>query len=433
MSKKIVNRNLMPNRSIQPLIKEITNIRIPNHKEHTLENGIPVYEVSMGTQEILKLEIIFKAGRPYEHQHLVGRATAALIREGTANRKATEIHEMIDFYGGTLNVPVNLDTSNLVLYSLKKHFEKLLKLLSEILTEPIFPQEELDIFRNNAKQRMQVDLSKNDVVAYRTITEKIFSSEHPYGYNSNVKTYDDLSSKELQYHFERNFHAGNCRIVISGKTDESTIELLNNFLGKKIPKKEVVKSNIPEIITTPQKIKLELKDSVQTAIRIGCKLFNRQHPDYKDFYILNTILGGYFGSRLMSEIREEKGYTYNIFSTIDPMHFDGYFYIGTEVGNEFVQPTIASIYTEFEKLKTEYIKEEELKMVRNYLMGFLLNNLDGAFNAAELVKITQVENLSKDFFSDLVQRIQHITPEEIMKLSQKYLHEEKMWEVVVGV
>lgn len=423
----------MPDRSIQPPIKETFNIQIPNFHEHVLDNGIPVYEVNMGTQEILKMEIVFRAGRPFEHQRLVARTTAALLREGTVTRKASEIHETVDFYGGTLSVPVNLDTSNIVLYSLTKHFEKLLALLSDILTAPAFPEDELEIFKRNNKQRLQVDLTKNDVVAYRTVTEKIFGSDHPYGYNSQQETYDNLTRSALQHHFERNFHAGNCMIVISGKTSTKVIQLINHFIGKTLPKREAVKSNIIEPITSAKKVKIDFPDTLQTAIRMGCKLFNRKHQDYSDFYVLNTVLGGYFGSRLMSNIREKKGFTYNIFSTIDPMLYDGYFYVGTEVGNDVVEPTLATIYNEFEKLKNEPIKEEEMKMVRNYLMGFFLTNLDGAFNVAELVKTLKVENLPDGFFSDLVERIRTIKSEEIMSLAHKYLKRENMWEVIVGV
>ncbi len=422
----------MPDRSIQPQIKEITHIQIPSFQEYTLDNGIPVYEVNMGTQEIIKLEVIFRAGRPFEHQKLVARATAAMLREGTVRRKAAEIHEMVDFYGGTLSVPVNLDTSNITMYSLTKHFEKLLILLSEILTEPSFPNEELEIYKNNSKQRMQVDLTKNDVVAYRTVTEKIFGKDHPYGYNSSPEIYDKINREELLHHFNRNFHAGNCMLVISGKTNTETIKLLNQYIGKTLVKKEVVKSNVIKKVITPQQLKISAPDTLQSAIRIGCKLFNRKHKDYVNFYVLNTILGGYFGSRLMSKIREEKGYTYNIFSSIDPMMFDGYFYVGTDVSNEFLEPTIESIYEEFELLKTVPIGKEELSMVRNYLMGFFLTNLDGAFNVAELIKVEKTENLPKDYFSNVIHQVKNITPEEIMEQAQKYLNRENMWQVVVG-
>lgn len=383
----------MPNRSIQPKMQEVSEIRLPQIHEHILDNGITLYEVNMGTQEVLKIEVIFKAGRPFENKKLVSRATAGLLREGTVTRKASDIHEMVDFYGGSLSSPIDLDTSNIVMSCLKKHFETLLGLLTEVITEPAFLEDELEIFKKNRIQTLKEDLTKNDVVAYRTITEKIFNTNHPYGYNSNEKIYNELSREDLIFHHKKNYTAANCEIILSGKTDSHTIALVNKYLGKNIPKGEISKSNVITPSTFPQKIKIDVHDAIQSSIRIGCRLFTRRHEDYQKFYVLDAIFGGYFGSRLMTKIREREGFTYNIFSSLDPMMYDGYFYVGTDVGNDSVEPTIKAIYREMEKLRTAPVGEEELKMVKNYLMGFLLTTIDGAFSVAELVKMIKLQDL----------------------------------------
>ena len=186
-----------------------------------------------------------------------------------------------------------------------------------------------------------------------------------------------------------------------------------------------------QYLPTPQKIKIPHIDSVQTAIKVGCKLFNRNHPDFNGLYILNTILGGYFGSRLMANIREDKGYTYNIFSSVDAMFHDGYFYVGTEVGNEFTEKTLAEIYREMNLLKENLIEEEELNMVKNYLLGNMLTMLDGPFNVSEVVKTYVVENLPVTDFNKLTQTIKNITAEELRELAKKYFKPENMWEVIV--
>ena len=423
----------MPDRSIQPRMQEVSEIRLPKIHEHILDNGIPLYEVNMGTQDVLKIEVIFYAGRPFEQKKLVSRATAGLLREGTVKRKASDIHETVDFYGGSLSSPIDLDTSNIVMSCLKKHFEKLLGLLTEVVTEPIFLEDELEIFKKNRIQTLKEDLTKNDVVAYRTVTEKIFESNHPYGYNSNENLYNQLVREDLIFHHKKNYTAANCKIIVSGKTDSQTIKLINHYLGKNIPKGIVSKNNVIQVSNVPQKLKIEVPGSVQTSIRIGCQLFNRRHQDYQKFYVLDAILGGYFGSRLMMRIREQLGFTYNVFSSLDPMLFDGYFYIGTDVGNDFVKPTLAAIYQEIEKLKTEPIDAEELRMVKNYLMGFLLTTIDGAFSVAGIVKMIKVQDLPDSYISDLANTIKTISPEEIMAMANQYLKEEKMWEVVVGV
>lgn len=423
----------MPNRAQSPPVKEILNIDLPTAESFTLDNGIPVKIINKGTQDILKLEVVFFAGRPFEEKRLVARATSGLLKEGTESYTSAQIAEKVDFYGGTLSVPFGLDTSNIILYSLSRHFEKLLPLLAEIVLAPSFPEVELNTFIQNSCHRLQIDLSKTDVVAYRKITEYIFGEDHPYGYNSYPETYEALHREDLIQHYRKNYSSKNCAIFLSGKVRKADISLLNKFLGQGMnasPKPSPITYNTDNI---PQKIKITHPESVQTAIRIGCQLFDRKHPDYNDWFVLNTILGGYFGSRLMANIREDKGYTYNIFSTIDTMLYGGYFYIGTEVGNDLVEVTLNEIYKEMRLLQDEPVKTDELSMVKNYLLGNMLTMLDGPFNMMDIVKATTLEQLSEDSFSQLVENIKSISPEKIQSLANKYLDSDKMWEVVVGV
>jgi len=423
----------MPNRTQSPPVKDILNIDLTKPETFTLDNGIPVKVINKGTQDILKLEVVFFAGRPFEHKRLVSRTTSALLKEGTESFNSAQIAEKVDFYGGTLSIPFSLDTSNIILYSLSRHFEKLLPLLAEVILAPSFPEDELNTFVQNSKHRLQIDLSKTDVVAYRKITEYIFGVDHPYGYNSYPETYETLSREDLIQHYRNNYHSKNCKIFISGKVTSEDLSNLNKYLGQEMRIAEKRSPIITDAYAAPQKIKISHPESVQTAIRIGCPLFNRNHPDYDDWFVLNTILGGYFGSRLMANIREEKGYTYNIFSTIDTMHYGGCFFIGTEVGNDLVDVTLNEIYREMLILKEELVSEDELSMVKNYLLGNMLTMLDGPFNTMDIVKTTELEQLPDNSFEKLIESIKSISPEKIQSLAKKYLDQEKMWEVVVGV
>ena len=422
----------MPDRSIAPLIKQIDQIHLPSPTKYHLDNGIPVYEINKGTQDIIKIEVVFNAGRPYEHKRLAARATASLIKEGTPNNNSAAISEKVDFYGGTLSTPYNLDTSNIVLYSLNRHLEKLLPIAAEVIKTPVFPSDELETYIQQSKQRLQVDLQKTDVIAYRKITEFIFGEEHPYGYNSFADTYSALSRADLISHHQRNYTQENCRIFISGKSNPGIIKMLNHHFGRNMQSGKPIAKPFPDFAPEPKKIKIPHQDSSQTAIRIGRRLFNRKHEDYQAMYLVNNILGGYFGSRLMANIREDKGYTYNIYSSIDTMYQDGCFYIGTEVGNEFLEPTKQEIYKELYTLQTEFVEEQELEMVRNYLLGNLLTMFDGPFNTGEVIKTMVLEDLPKQSFYDLVENIKTISPDQIQHLAQKYFKAEDLWEVVVG-
>lgn len=393
---------------------------------------MPVYVTSMGTQDVIRLEIVFDAGRPFEQKQLASRATAALLKEGTSKHTAAEIAETLDYYGASLNQPFHLDSGNLVLYCLLRHFEAILPLFTEILDSPIFPEDELQAFVRRNQKSLKTDLAKTDVVAYRTVTEKVFGADHPYGYNSSVETYGQLERTDLVSHFERCYGVDNCRLFLSGKINTEVIRVLNRHLGQLDRLGKPASRSMEVLAPAAGNLRIAHPDAVQTAIRIGRRLFNRHHPDYSGFFVLNTILGGYFGSRLMANIREEKGYTYNIYSSVEAMKHHGAFYIGTEVGNEFTADTILQIREELVTLMEEPVAEDELSMVRNYIMGNFLSMLDGPFNVSEVVRALVNDQLPFSYFSDLVEKVSTIQAGEIQELAQKYLQPDDQWEVIVG-
>lgn len=418
-------------RSIAPSIHTIEKIAFPSPIRVQLSNGIPVYVTNMGTQEVMKLQVVIKGGRPYEDKQMASRATTRLLREGTNQLNSAQIAEAFDFYGASLSLPTSLDFSNLVYYSMTKHFPKLVELVRDLLTQPIFPEKELTTFKENSKRRLQIDMTKNDVVAYRKVTELIFGENHPYGYNSSIEKYNGIQRSDLTQHFRKNFHADHSVIFLSGKIDDSIIKLLDQHLGQ-IPNGAKVSPVFPTPnLATPQKSQFLLPDALQKAIRIGKRSMIRKSPDYTGFMVLNTILGGYFGSRLMMNIREDKGYTYNIYSLQDTMQQDACFYIATEVGNEFLKPTLKEIYLEIDRLQTDLVPDAELDMVKNYLLGNMLNMVDGPFKVTNVVKTFVLENRPFDEFQKMVDLVRSISAQELRDLAQKYLKKEEMWEVVV--
>ena len=426
------NYFLVLNRKIAPPITTINRLDLPQHQKIMLSNNLPLYVLNMGTQEVVKLQIIFESGRPYEKKRLAAKTTCSQLKEGTYNHSSKAIAEKIDYYGATLSTPSNLDYSSIILYCLTKHLESLIPLLTDIIVNPIFPQEELDAYLENSKRRLQIDLTKNDVVAYRKITEFIFGSNHPYGYNSVNADFEKLSRNDLVQHFQQNYTTGNCHIFISGKINDATIKLLKTNLEQIPIGSKAILPNFELTKEPPQKRHIDIPNSVQTAIRIGMRSIGRNHPDFAGFSILSTILGGYFGSRLMTNIREDKGYTYNIYVTQDTMLYDNCFYVSTEVGNEFVVPTIKEIHKEFDRLQQDFVSDAELQMVRNYMLGNMLNMVDGPFHSMEVIRTLMMYKLPLDSFSQLIYTINQITPEQLRMLAQKYLNASEMWEVTAG-
>jgi zinc protease len=427
----ILQRNML-NRKIAPAVSDTHHLELPEPRLVTLDNGIPVYVLDFPDQEIVKIEVVFRAGRPEEQKRMVSRACARLLREGTSKRAGAEIAEFIDFYGGTLSIPGNLDTSNFTLFSLKKYTRELIPLFAEILTEPSFPQTELDTFIRTGVQDLLVELGKVEILAYRKITEQIFGENHPYGYNSTAADYQALTREDLLQFYNEWYTPENCIVFASGRIDEEVIGLLNQHLGQ--TQRSGKKADFQSVITDTksQKTHISMPESLQMAIKIGRRTFNKHHPDSNGLFILNTILGGYFGSRLMMNIREKRGFTYNIYSSHDTYLSDGCFYIATEVNKDKAKATIKEIYAELKNLREKPVDNQELLMVRNYLLGMMLNGLDGPLNTSDVVKSMILEQLPADAYAKTVETIRTITPAEIQELANKYLQPDDLWVVTAG-
>ncbi len=423
----------MPDRRNPPPIKAISDIRLPAIRQLTLSNGISLYHIPPGEEEVIRLDILMDAGRPREKSPLAARATGALLKEGTRSFSGAEVAEKLDFYGASLSVPFQMDGIHLVVYTLTKHAPAILPVVASILLEPTFPEQELDSFRERYALQMDIELQKADVVAYREFTRSLYGSDHPYGYNSTADMYRSIERDTILDHYEAYFHSGNCRMVLSGGASDEIVELIDQTLCQPMPKGKTHPPAWREVRAPASgRFQQALEPSVQTAIRLGCRAPTRHHPDYPGLFVLNTILGGYFGSRLMANIREEKGFTYNIYSSLDSMRFDAYMYIGTEVGHDYVEATKREIGYELESLRKKQVAGEELQMVKNYIMGSFLTLLDGPFQTADLIKGLLIEDVPLAAFSGWVEAIRDTTPENLQRLAGAYLDPDKMWEVIVG-
>jgi predicted Zn-dependent peptidase len=386
----------------------------------------------MGTQNLVQLEVLYKGGRITEHKKGVSRATSRLLKEGTKNYTSSQLAEGVDFYGANLTSGASLDYTYVKIFSLNKYFYKILPMLIEVIEQPLFPEEELQKYKAVSIQKLQVERAKSELVAYKTITEELYGKDHTYGYNSTEETYDNLRREDLLQYYSANFGSENRIIILSGKITEDIRNQVKASFGKEYIKSTPI--NYKEPSSNPQRFSktIAADDDLQCAIKIGCRLFKRNHPDFADMFILNTILGGYFGSRLMTALREDKGYTYNIYSSMDMMIYDGYFNVSTEVGNEYLDKILEGIYHEMELLATHKVGSDELSMVRNYLSGNFLNMIDGPFKVAGMSKVIAMNGLDFDFYRNLMHRIHTVTADDLLKLAKKYFVKENMIEIIVG-
>ncbi|MCD4664305.1 MAG: insulinase family protein [Bacteroidales bacterium] len=421
-------------RKIQPEVNLIKKIDFFQPEKITLDNGIQAYLINTGTQDVTKIEFLFNAGSWHQEKLLVAKFTNKLMKEGTENYSSKQIAEKIDYYGAHLETSANKDMAGISLYSLNKHLESTLPIFKEIITYPVFPENELDIYIQNRKQEFTINNEKVKYVARRKFNELIFGKNHPYG---RLFTHDDFNKikKNDLVNFHKNYYSlSNCKIIVAGKLRAGMADLLNNHFGRinngihKLNNKtnSAIKSNNNRIVH------LKKHNAIQSAIRIGKTLFNKKHPDYLGLKVLNTVLGGYFGSRLMTNIREEKGYTYGIGSAIVSLQNSGYFFISSEVGADVTQNAIDEIYHEIQVLKEEKVPVKEIDLVRNYMLGSILRSNDGAFAISESFKDLIEYELDYDYYKNFIEIIKSISTEELRSLAQKYFKVESLFEMKVG-
>ncbi len=416
-----------------PAVHQVSIFKIPEYKTIILDNGIPVHILQAPEPDVVRMDVVFDAGRIHENGRAIAKTTSVLLREGTKKMTSARIAKSLDFFGASLTSDASMDTATVQVHCMGKYFEEVLTILDDILKNPSFPDDELSKFKIRILEKLEVELSKNEVLAYRHFTEKIFGAGHPYGYNTMPEDYKAIRTNQLVEHHKKNYTANKCKIFITGNIDENKIKLINKTLGY-IDKTPVVDSKIEykKPIESVGVSKYNTERIHQTAIRIGRKLFSRNHKDYAGMYLLNTILGGYFGSRLSSNIREDKGYTYGIYSTIDMMIKDGYFMISTDVGSQYLEDTLSEIYKEIDILKTEKIDEEELQLVKNYIKGNFLSLINGNLNSLNIIKTVELAGLDKSFYTDFVDEISNMNADHLMALANKYLNKEDFVEIQVG-
>ncbi|MFC2152158.1 M16 family metallopeptidase [Bacteroidota bacterium] len=422
------------NRVIQPNFKNIEHIDIPAPQESVLENGIKTYIINAGTQDVLKIDVVFQAGNWHQKKSIIASTVNEMLVEGSKNLTSQQIAEKLDYYGAFIHAQPTKDFSNITLYTLRKYLPETIQILDEVIKYPTFNENELSTFLGKKKQKFQIELEKVTNIAQREFNEQLFGNEHPYGIKTQIDDFDNINQVDLIEFHEKYYNPDNCKIIISGKIDDSDILLVNQYLGNI----EWESKAEPDFLSfdIPKQAKLESvieKENVtQSAIRVGKLSLNKNHPDYHKLNMVNTLLGGYFGSRLMKSIREEKGYTYGINSVLIALKHGDYLVILSEVGASVAKNAIKDIKTEIKKLREKEVSQEELDLVKNYMLGDLLRSFDGPFEIASSFKDIIDLGLNMNFYTKEIETIKTITPAEINFIANKYFHEDSLVKTIAG-
>ena len=421
-------------RTIQPEIQPLKNFHIQTPVRTTLPNGIPLTVINASEQEVVRMDVLFSGGRWQQSQKLQALFTNRMLREGTTKYTAATIAEKLDYYGSWLELSSSSEYAYITVYSLNKYLAKTLEVVESMIKEPLFPQKELQTILDTNIQQYLVNTSKVDFLAHRSLLKSLYGEQHPCGKIVMEEDYHTITPEVLREFYEQHYHSGNCSIFLSGKVTDDIISRVTDIFG--IPfgqyQLQMPKLSFPFAVIPEKRIFTEREDAMQSAVKMGCTTITREHPDYPKLRVLMTLFGGYFGSRLMSNIREDKGYTYGISAGVVFYPDSGLLIVSTETDNEYVEPLIQEVYHEIDRLHQEPVSAEELRMVRNYMLGEMCRSYESPFSLSDAWIFIATSGLKDDYFARSLQAVNEITPAEIQDLAQRYLCKETLKEVIAG-
>ena len=398
--------------------------------------GFPIYLLPIQDQEIVKIDFVFNAGDYYASQALTSLSTLSMLQEGSLTQNGEAIAERLDFLGSFISCSSTKDKAVVSLCSLEKHLAESVKIVTDFILNPSFPKENFTTHLLKRKERYKIDIERVEVLSQKKLAQVLFGSKHPYGRSCRIEDFSSITRNDLiQFHAD-NYIAENLTIVLCGNLKSNEVKNIIKYLSTlpiKTSNKQRNNKDYQIISDVEHKHFIAKDNAVQASINIGKIMVNRTHKDYVPLQVLNTVLGGYFGSRLMTSVREDKGYTYGIGSGIISYENSGYFIITTRVGKDVVQPALEAIYHEINRLRTEAIPQEELDMVKTYMLSTLVRNFDGALATSEMLRNTFDYNIDfYKYYQQFWSRIKKVQAKELQQLANDYLNENSMYEIVVG-
>lgn len=416
----------MLDRSQAPKIHSVRNITIPEIETYPLSGGRNLYVHREPNISAFKIELLTDGGNINGKNAAEVQLGLKILGEGTKKKNALQLSEYIDSLGSFFELSPGFDHSSISIYGLKKYFRENLEILSDIIYNPRISNQSLSLTKEKEKNKLKLNLEKGSYISSVNLRTSLFGN-HPYGYKFSLEDIDRIISEDLAL-FHSNYLLS-FDIYISGDIPEEYISQINDYFPLIHKTKHAL---IPLEGNTPENLNHKDSKFIQSSIKLGKRLFNRSHPDYFKFIVTNELLGGFFGSRLMKNIREDKGYTYGIYSALYPLNEIGYFLISTDVKGENEADTLKEIKDELTKLSSKLVTEDELKTVKNYMVGSFVNSFSAPFAPITKFKTVNSQELSLDFYTNYIKRINSVNTKDIIEICSNYLNYDSLSISIAG-
>lgn len=407
---------------------------LPEATTFELENGLDVTLVPYGTVPKVTAAVVVRAGNVNEEADEVWLAdlTADLMKEGTATHSAAEIAEAAARMGGSINVGVGADQTTISGDVLSEFGPDLIRLLADVLRNPAFPESELDRLKRDRLRQLAIIATRPDVVAQARFMEVLYG-DHPYG--RLLPTEEMLTGytiDDIKGFYAEHFGASRARVYVVGRFDEAAVERAIREAFAEWQRGTEPEPLVPSPGAERAVYVVDQPGAAQTNLLIGLPVVDPSHPDYVELQVTNALLGGAFGSRITSNIREDKGYTYSPYSSVSSRYRDAYWAEEAAVTTDVTGPAVKEIFYEIDRLQSEPPAEQELEGIQNYLAGtFVLQN-SARNSIINQLAFLDLHGLDRDYLTRYVQSVHAVTPADVQRIAREYLEDEEMVIVAVG-
>ena len=429
----MIKENMKLNRAIAPPIKEFEKLEIPQCRILVLDNGIKLNIIDHGEFDVNRLTMSWLGGAYDVDSFSALMLATELMREGTKLHTGAEIAENLDFNGAWLRNNFHSHHTSIVLHSLNNKFDSVLPIIVETITSPLFPLKEFEINREKIAKRKELNLSKVAYLSNQNNHQLIFGDNHPCAKDETVEEIYNISLNDIKEIQQNIFLPNGCELFLAGRITPQIEDIINNQLGQLTSTKEPLKHNIIPISPSETKLNIiDVEDAMQSAITMSIPTIPRSNPDYIDLRYTIMALGGYFGSRLMTNIREDKGYTYGISASLLGNWEGGVATISTQCDNSYVKQVIDEVKKEIESLKYNDVDDDELNRLKQYAMTQIAGILDSPFSIMDYYENMRHVLTPPDYFYSMQESLNNLTSERIATLAQQYLTVNKLYISVAG-
>jgi zinc protease len=420
--------------STEPPAGPPRDFTLPKQQTVTLDNGMVARLVPFGDIPKVALAISVRAGNLNEQADTIWLAdlTGNYLKEGAGGRSAEDIALAFAGMGGDLNVSVGMDLTQISTDVLSEFAPDAVRLLADVVRTPAFPETELDRLVNDLVRQLSIAQSDPSQLALASFREALYGN-HPYGrVFSTEEILRGFSVDDARRFHAENFGAARARVYVVGRFDADAVAAAIREAFADWPAGPDKLINIPEPKSRRSIHIADRPGAPQSAMRIGLPVVDQSSPDYFPLIVTNTLLGGFFSSRITTNIREDKGYTYSPYSSVSTRYRDAYWLQQANVSTDVTAPALKEIFYEINRLQEEPPPAEELNGVKAYMTGVFVLQNSSRNGITNQLAIIDLHGLDADFLSTYVSKINAVTPEDVQKIAKTYLKDAEMTIAIAG-